>query len=553
MASRKIRLIPLGGVGEIGKNMAVIECDGQGLVIDCGLMFPEEEMLGVDIVLPDFSYLTARRDRLRGIVLTHGHEDHVGALPYVLRELPLPVWGTKLTLGLAKSKFNGASLPRKVRWHEVTPERRLRLGPFDIEFFRVCHSIPDGVGLIMRTARGTVVHSGDFKLDPSPIDGRVTEFAKLARAGLEGVLLLLSDCTNVEKPGYTPSERLVGERLDGLLGDAQGRVIVATFASNIHRVQQVINFAVGHGRKVAVAGRSLENSVAIATELGYLNCPRGALISMAAIDKLPPREVVIITTGAQGEPLSALTRMAGSGYRQVTAGPGDTVIMSASPIPGNEDLIFRTVNQLFRRGAEVIYEPAEGVHVSGHGNQEEIKFMLNLLRPKYLVPIHGEARHQARMVDLAASLGMDPSQVFALEVGDVLEVGPRSARVAGKVNAGSVLVDGLGVGDVGPVVLRDRRHLAEDGIVIVVVVIDQQSGQLMAGPDVITRGFVYAREAEDFLEEARATVRQTVTGLDAEEKAEWATVKSHVRAALNRFIYERIKRRPMVIPIIMEV
>lgn len=553
MASRKIRLVPLGGVGEIGKNMAVIECQGQALVIDCGLMFPEEEMLGVDLVLPDFSYLADRRDRLLGIILTHGHEDHVGALPYVLREIPLPVWGTRLTLGLAKSKFNGAALTRKVRWREVSPDRRLKLGPFDIEFFRVCHSIPDGVGLIIRTPRGTVVHSGDFKLDPSPIDGRITEFAKLARAGLDGVLLLLSDCTNVEKPGYTPSERLVGERLDELVQAADGRVIAATFASNIHRVQQLIDVAHRRGRKVALAGRSLENAAAIATELGYLKAPRGTIIDVAAIDKLPPREVVIITTGAQGEPLSALTRMAGSGYRQVTAGPGDTVIISATPIPGNEDLVFRTVNQLFRRGAEVVYESTERVHVSGHGNQEEIKFMLNLLRPKFLVPIHGEARHQARMAELAASVGMDPSNVFSLEAGDVLEVGPRSAGVTRKVTAGSVMVDGLGVGDVGPVVLRDRKHLAEDGIVIVVAVLDQHTGQVVAGPDVITRGFVYAREAEDMLEEARATVVKTIAGLDAEEKAEWATVKSHVRASLNRFIYERIKRRPMVIPIIMEV
>jgi len=554
MPNPKLRIIPLGGVGEIGKNMIAIELGKAILVADCGLMFPDEEMLGVDLVIPDFSYLLENRQRVLGVVFTHGHEDHVGGLPYLLRELNLPLWGTRLTLGMIRAKLAEWRLPHRPKLHEVNPARLLRIGPFDIEFFRVCHSIPDGVGLILRTPAGTIVHSGDFKFDQSPIDGRLTELSKLTKVGNEGVLALLCDATNVEKPGYTPSERAVGESLQAIFREAKDRVLVATFASNIHRLQQVFEISAAHKRKVAVVGRSMIGTVEIASALGYLKVPEHTLIPVEQIRRHSPSQVTVLTTGSQGEPLSALTRMAIADHKQLAIHPGDTVIISATPIPGNEDLVFRTVNHLFKRGAHVIYNQSDGVHVSGHANQEEIKLLINLVKPRYLIPIHGEARHQAVMTELAGSLGHPPRQAFALEVGDILELSARTARVVGKVTSSAgVMIDGLGVGDVGEAVLRDRKHLSEDGIVIVVLAIDRQSGQVVAGPDVVSRGFVYVPDADDLLRQARDRVTRTLRSLDLEEITEWTTVKNQVRSSLNRFLYDRLKRRPMVLPIIMEV
>lgn len=554
MASQRLRVIPLGGVGEIGKNMLALEAANQLLVVDCGLMFPEQEMLGIDLVIPDISYLLENAQRVLGIVLTHGHEDHVGGLPYVLSRLPVPVWGTRLTLGMASSRLEEMGLAEAADRREFRHGEPFAIGPFQIEAFRMCHSIPDGCGLIIRTPAGTVVHSGDFKFDQSPIDGKLPDFARLARAGQEGVLALLSDCTNVEKPGYTLSERQVGRTLEEVIGAARQRVIIATFASNIHRIQQVMDVSARHGRKVAVVGRSMVSNVAIAAQLGYLQVPPGALVKLEELDQLPPEQVTLLTTGSQGEPLSALSRMAVAGHKQVAVEPGDLVIISATAIPGNEDLVFRTVNHLFRRGADVIYEQADQVHVSGHGNQEDLKLMLSLVRPRYVIPIHGEYRHLVRYRKLAVEqMGYAPERVFVLELGQVLELGKRSGRVTGTVAAGAVMIDGLGVGDVGDVVLRDRKHLSEDGILIVVVTIDRQLGTVLAGPDVVSRGFVYAPEAEELLEQARELVRSTIEAMDPEDATEWTAVKSQVRSALNKFIYERMKRRPVVLPIIMEV
>jgi len=553
MRANHLRFLALGGVGQIGKNMFVLEVADRLLVIDSGLMFPEEEMLGVDLVIPDLSYLEENRDRVEGIILTHGHEDHVGALPYVLPRLAVPVWGTRLTLGLVREKLEEFHLEEQADLREIDPDGEVVLGPFRITFFRVCHSVPDGVGLAIHTPAGLVIHSSDFKFDPSPIDGRLTDFARLADLGGQGPILLLTDCTNVERPGYTPSERLVGEKLDELFKTAEQRVIVATFASNIHRVQQVFDVSRRHGRRVAIVGRSLEGTSAVASRLGYLKVPDDTWVSPAELEALPRSQATVVTTGSQGEPLSALTRMAMGEHKQVRIEPGDTVVISARPIPGNEDLVFRVVNHLFRRGAKVIYEESAGVHVSGHGRQEELKLLLNLLRPRYVVPVHGEYRHQVRYVELAASVGLPPERVFLLDIGEVLEIGPEGAAIDGRVNAGSVMIDGLGVGDIGSVVLRDRKHLAEDGIIIVVLTIDGRQGEILAGPDILTRGFSYGRYSEALIEEAKQVVRETMQGLDREEATEWTTVKAQVRRELNQFIYERVRRRPVVLPVVTVV
>lgn len=552
MPKRKLRIIPLGGVGEIGKNMLALEAGGQILVIDCGLMFPEQEMLGVDLVIPDIGYLLEHRARVLGIVLTHGHEDHVGALPYVLPRLPVPVWGTRLTLGMATGRLEELGTEADLR--EIKHGRPFPVGPFTVEAVRVCHSIPDGSSLVITTPVGTVVHSGDFKFDRTPIDGKTPDRARLAQAGREGVLALLSDCTNVEKPGFTPSERQVGRVLAEAFAQAPRRVVVATFASNIHRIQQVIDVSQQHGRRVAVTGRSMVSNVAIASAMGYLRVPEGALIGLEEVDSLPPEQVTLLTTGSQGEPLSALARMAVAEHKQVAIEPGDLVIISATPIPGNEDLVFRTVNHLFRRGAEVIYEPSAQAHVSGHGNQEDLKLMLSLVQPRFVIPVHGEYRHLVRYRKLAVEeAGYRPEQVFVLNPGEVLELGVRSARVAGEVSTGSVMIDGLGVGDVGDVVLRDRKHLSEDGILIAVISIDHQAGTVLAGPDLVSRGLVYGPEADELMAEAREVVWSTLARMDIEEATEWSTVKAQVRSALKKLIFERIKRRPMILPIIMEV
>lgn len=552
--SQKLHIVPLGGVGEIGKNMLALEAAGQILVIDCGLMFPEQEMLGIDLVIPDITWLVENKDRVLGIVLTHGHEDHVGALPWVLPRLEVPVWGTRLTLGMASSRLAEMGLVETADLREFRHGSPFQVGPFEIEAFRTCHSIPDGAGLIIQTPVGAVVHSGDFKFDQSPIDGKGPDFARLAQAGRDGVLALLSDSTNVEKPGYTPSERRVGQMLEEAFRGAPRRVVVATFASNIHRIQQVIDVSVRMGRKVAVTGRSMVSNIAIARDLGYLDIPEGALVEASKIDGLYPEEVTLLTTGSQGEPLSALSRMATDEHKHVSIEPGDLVIISATAIPGNEDLVFRTVNHLFRRGADVIYEQANEAHVSGHANQEELKLLLSLVQPRYAIPIHGEYRHLVRYRKLAVEqMGMAPENVLVLDPGQVLELGPRSAKITGSVPAGAVMIDGLGVGDVGDVVLRDRKHLSEDGILMVVVTIDHQLGDVLAGPEVLSRGFVYGPESEELLEEARQKVVETLQGMAPDAATEWTAVKAQVRTALNKFVYQRTKRRPIVLPVIMEV
>lgn len=550
--NEKLHIIPLGGLGEIGKNITVFQCGSDIIVVDCGLKFPEDELLGVDIVIPDITFLKENSERIRGIILTHGHEDHIGALPYVLRDLNVPVYGTRLTLGL---------LQQKLLEHEVLPvDMRcvragdtLRLGKFTVEFFRVSHSIADAVGLAITTSVGTVVHSGDFKIDHTPVDGVVMDFHRLAELGNKGVLLLLSDSTNAEKPGYTLSERVVGNTFDNAFRQARGRIIIATFASNIHRLQQAFTTASKYGRQVAVVGRSMENVVRISEELGYLKIPPGTLLEVEEINNVPRERLVILTTGSQGEPMSALTRMAMGDHRWVEVVAGDTVVISAIPIPGNEKLVSRTIDLLFKLGAEVIYEAAAGIHVSGHASQEELKMMLNLVRPKFFLPIHGEYRHLIKHARLAQCVGIPEENIFVLENGQVLELTSNSACISGRVAAGRVLVDGLGVGDVGNIVLRDRKQLSEEGIIIVVVTINKETGAVLAGPDIVSRGFVYVRESEPLIEEARERVRYALEKGEEQQITEWSIIKNNIREVLSKFLYERTKRRPMIIPIVMEV
>jgi ribonuclease J len=549
----KLSLIPLGGLGEIGKNMMVVRFGEAIMLIDCGLMFPEEGMLGIDIVIPDISYLLDNKEFVRGIVLTHGHEDHIGALPYILRQIKVPVYGTKLTLGILQGKLKEQNLAGEAVLHTVKPRDTVEIGPFKVEFIRVSHSVPDAVAVAVHTPIGVVLHTGDFKIDHAPVDGQVTDFHRLAQLGDRGVLVLLSDSTNVERPGYTMSESVVGNTFDEVFRQSEGRVIIATFASNVHRLQQAVHSAVEQGRKVAVVGRSMVNVVNIACELGYLHIPEGTLVELEEANRLPKKKVVILTTGSQGEPMSALTRMAMSDHRQVEIIPGDTVIIAATPIPGNEKLVARIIDQLFKLGANVIYEAVSGIHVSGHPSQEELKLMINLARPKFFVPVHGEYRMLIKHAGLARDVGIAADHIFVVENGQVLEFTRRIGRIAGKVTAGRVLVDGLGVGDVGNVVLRDRRQLSQDGILIVVLTIDQETGLVVAGPDIVSRGFVYVRESEKLLEEAREKVKCALEKCEQRKISEWSTIKSQVRDALNRFLYEKTGRRPMILPIIMEV
>lgn len=549
----KLSLIPLGGLGEIGKNMMVVKYGDNILVIDSGLMFPEEEMLGIDIVIPDITYLLENKDLIRGIVLTHGHEDHIGGLPYVLKQINVPVYGSRLTLGLLQGKLKENNMMGGVKLHAIKPRDHVQIGPFKVEFIRVSHSIPDSVAIAIHTPLGIVLHTGDFKFDQTPVDGEVTDFHKLAELGDKGVLVLMSDSTNVERPGFTLSERTVGATFDESFRNAKNRIIVATFASNVHRLQQAISAAYKYNRKVAVAGRSMVNVVNIASELGYLTIADDMLVDLDTIKELPPEQVVILTTGSQGEPMSALTRMANSDHRHVEILPGDTVIISASPIPGNEKLVAKTVNNLFKQGAEVIYESFSGIHVSGHPSQEELKLMINLVRPKFLVPVHGEYRHLMKHAQLAQGMGLPAENIFVTENGQVLEFTKDSGRLAGRVTAGRVLVDGLGVGDVGNIVLRDRKQLSQDGILIVVVTIDKAAGAVVAGPDIVSRGFVYVRESEKLMEDAREKVKSALERCEERGITEWATIKSNVRDTLGKYLYEKTRRRPMILPIIMEV
>lgn len=548
-----VSLIPLGGLGEIGKNMMVVECGDDLIVIDAGVMFPEEEMLGIDLVIPDITYLTENRERVRAIFLTHGHEDHIGAIPYVLQEINVPIYGTRLTLGLLKGKLEEHGLESEVELREITAGSHVTVGVFDVEFVHVNHSIADVVALAIHTPLGVIVYCSDFKFDQTPIDGKIMDIHKFAKLGEKGVLMLLSDSTNAERPGYTLSERVVGETLRETFERAEGRILVATFASNIHRIQQIVDASVASQRKIAVIGRSMVNNVGIASDLGYLHIPRGLLVDIDEIENYPPHKIVVITTGSQGEPMAALTRMAMAEHRRVDIVPGDTVIISAMPIPGNERLVGKTINHLFKQGAKVIYQAFSGVHVSGHASQEELKLLLNLCRPRYFMPIHGEYRMLVRHAQLAEDVGIPRDHIFLAEPGDVIEIRADWAGKAGRVAAGQVLVDGLGVGDVGNIVLRDRRQLAQDGILIVVVTIDKQTGEVVAGPDIISRGFVYVRESEKLIDEAREEVRRALRECEEENVTEWGIIKSNVKNSLSQLLYEKTKRRPMIMPIIMEV
>ena len=552
MAKQKLQIIPLGGLGEIGKNMTVIRFGDDIVVIDCGLMFPDDDMLGIDLVIPDISYLQENRNLVRAIVLTHGHEDHIGALPYVLKELNVPVYGTRLTLGILEGRLKETNVSA-ASLVPVKPREQIQVGPFKIGFFSMCHSIADAVGVSIKTPVGTIVHSGDFKFDQTPVDGNVADLHRLAELGDQGVLVLLADSTNAERAGHTLSERTVGLTFEEEFRNAKGRILIATFSSNVHRIQQAVDTAAKYRRKVAILGRSMMNVVNIAIELGYLHIPENVLIDIDEINNYPAADLVVITTGSQGEPMSALTRMASNDHRKVEIVPGDTVIISATPIPGNEKLVSRTIDLLFRQGAKVVYERTSGIHVSGHASREELKLLHNLIRPKFFVPVHGEYRHLIKHAQLAQEMGMPKERIFVAENGQVLEFGPDRGVMAGKVTAGKVLVDGLGVGDVGNIVLRDRRQLSQDGILIVVITIDKQSGVVVAGPDIVSRGFVYVRESEALMETAREKVLQALERCDMTGGTEWATIKSTVRDSIGKFLYEKTRRRPMILPLIMEV
>ena len=549
---KKVQIIPLGGLGEIGKNMTVFRYGDDIILIDAGLMFPEDDMLGIDLVIPDITYLLENKDKVKAIFLTHGHEDHIGALPYVLKQIDVPVYGTALTLGILQGRLreNNVSDNNLVT---IKPGDKINVGAFNLEFIRVNHSIPDAISIVIKTPIGTIIHTGDFKFDQTPVDGQVTQFNKFAEFGDEGVLALLADSTNAERPGFTQSEKMVGQTFDDEFRYARNRIIVATFSSNVHRIQQVVDSAVKYKRKVAVIGRSMINVVNIAMELGYLRIPEGVLIDIDETNNYTSDQIVIITTGSQGEPMSALTRMAMNDHKKVDIMPGDTVIISATPIPGNEKLVARTIDHLYKLGADVIYEKSNGVHVSGHASQEEIKLMHNLVRPKYFIPVHGEYRHLIKHANLAKDLGMPSENIVIAENGSVIEISKNSIDINGKIQSGKVLVDGLGVGDVGNIVLRDRRQLSQDGIMIVVVTIDHETCHIVSGPDIVSRGFVYVREAEDLMEEAREKVLSSLERCENNGVSEWSMIKSTIRDNLGRFLYERTRRRPMILPIIMDI
>jgi len=545
----------LAAWAKLEKNMYVVQYGSDIVVIDSGLKFPEEDMLGIDIVIPDVSYLVENKEKVRGIVLTHGHEDHIGGLPYVLKHLNVPVYGTKLTLGLVESKLKEAGMMGETKRVLIHPDSELKFGTLKVTFFKTNHSIPDSVGICIDTPEGVVVHTGDFKFDQTPVNHDFADLHRMAEIGKRGVLALMSDSTNAERPGFTGSERTVGASLREVFRTAEQRVVVATFASNVHRLQQVIDAAAFTNRKLAVVGRSMVNVITIASELGYLHIPEGMLIEPDEINKLPANRVAILSTGSQGEPMSALTRMARSSHKKVEILPGDTVIIAANPIPGNEKFVGRTIDELFRLGANVIYGPnsATGVHVSGHGSQEELKLMLNLMKPKYFIPIHGEYRMLRQHGLLAESVGIEKENIFICDLGEVVEIQNGVARKAGKIPVGNVLIDGLGVGDVGNIVLRDRKLLSQDGILVVVVTLSKQDGKIVSGPDIISRGFVYVRESEGLLDEANRIVSGTLQKLTGENINEWASLKTNVKEALGRFLYEQTRRRPMILPIIMEV
>lgn len=551
----KFKIIPIGGLDEIGKNMTAFEYGNEIILIDCGMSFPDDDMPGVDLVLNDISYLEKNRDKVKAVFITHGHEDHIGGLPYFLKNINVPVYGTRLTLGLVEHKLKEHNLLSKVKLVRVRAGDRVSLSPhMSVEFIRTNHSIADSVAIAVTTPLGTVIHMGDFKIDTTPIVGEMIDLARLGELGKQGVLALLSDSTNVERPGYTMSERSVGHRFEEIFKEhTNRRIIVATFASNVHRVQQIINAAVANGRKVAVSGRSMENIVEISIMLGYMKVPEGVLINIDQITKYRPNQVVIVTTGSQGEPMSALTRMAFSDHRKVELTKDDLIIISATPIPGNEKSVANVVNELFKIGAKVIYRSLEEIHVSGHACMEELKLILALVKPKYFLPVHGERRHLVQHARLAESVGIPAKNIFKLENGSVLEMDDRTAKVTGTVPSGRILVDGSGVGDVGNIVLRDRKHLAEDGLIIVVVTISSREKRICAGPDVVSRGFVYVRESESIMDGIRQVARENIEHCLAKRTTDWATMKTQVRSGISRYIFDTTKRSPMILPVIEEV
>jgi len=548
-------------LGEVGKNMTVLEYGNDIIIVDIGVAFPEDDQLGVDLVIPDITYLKGKEDRIRGIFITHGHEDHIGAIPFIYPHLlPAPIYATRLTLGLIEVKLREHGLMEKADLREVQSGDLVEAGQFGVEFFHVCHSIPGACGLGIHTPEGIVVHTGDFKFDQTPVDGQQTDFDALARLGSEGVLCLLSDCVHVETPGFTPSESEVGVTLDRLVQEARGRVIISTFASLISRIQQIMNIAYNNGRKVALAGRSLENNVSIAQELGYLDVPPDTMVNVADVRNMRPEDIVVIATGAQGEPMAALSRIANRDNRHISIQADDTVILSATPIPGNETSVGRVINSLFAQGANVIYPPLARVHVSGHASQEELKLMINLTRPQFVAPIHGEPRHQFHYRRLAEQMGVPSENIVLMDNGSVLEVDRDSIRVTGKVQAGDVFVDGLSVGEVGQVVLRDRQFLGRDGMLVVIVTVDKTTGGILGGPDIVTRGFVYAREAEALLDRTKERVRTTLEGQSngssngkGAQPHDWSFLNRKIKDTVSEYLYDQTHRRPMVLPVVMEL
>ena len=551
--AEKLKIIPLGGLNEIGKNLTVYEYGGDIVVVDCGMGFPDDDMYGIDVVIPDVSYLIKNQQKIRGIFITHGHEDHIGALPYVLRSINAPIYATRMSAGLIKLKLEEHRLLDKTKLITCEAGDVVKAGKFSVEFIHVNHSIADAVAFAIKCPVGTCVHTGDFKIDTTPIQGGMMDLARLGELGKEGVLALLADSTNVERPGYTRSERSVGASFDALFRGCEERIIITTFASNVDRIQQIIDVAARYGRKVAVTGRSMENAMKVSTELGYMNIPDGVLVDLAHIKSLPKHKICIITTGSQGETMSALTRMAFNTHRQVDIQAGDRVVISASAIPGNENSIGSVINELYRKDAEVVNERLGALHVSGHACQEELKIIHALVKPKFFIPLHGEQRHLKTHAKLAQEMGMDPRHIIISDIGKVIELTPNSAKINGTVPAGRVFVDGYGVGDVGSVVLRDRKHLAEDGMIVVVVSMSGEDGSVISGPDIITRGFVYVKESEGLMEELRRVAVNSLENCRRDSRSDWAAIKTEVKNALSNFLYKKTKRNPMILPVIMEV
>ncbi len=550
----RLKIIPLGGLHEIGKNITVFQYEDEMIVVDCGLSFPEDDMLGVDLVIPDITYVVRNQEKLKGMVITHGHEDHIGGVPYFLKQVNTPIYGTRLTLGLIKNKLEEHKLVESTELHDVNPGDTIKLGKyFKIEFIQSSHSIPDSVMLAIQTPVGTIVHTGDFKVDFTPMDGKIMDFGRLAELGSQGVLALMSDSTNAERKGFTMSESSVGEVFEKLFTHCTKRIVVATFASNVHRVQQIVNCAVKYGRKIAICGRSMINMITTARELGYIDCPDNIFIDIDMINNYTDDNLLIITTGSQGETMSALTRMASGTHRKVKITPNDLVIISANPIPGNEKSVSKVIDSLMQIGAEVVYSTLEDVHVSGHACQEEQKLILALTKPKYFLPVHGEYRQLMAHSETAKMMGIDRDNIIKLENGRILEIDENSAEFNGLVQSGIILVDGLGIGDVGNVVLRDRQHLSQDGLIIVVLTMDSSSGEVVAGPDVISRGFVYVKESENVMEDIKQVVRQIVRKCEEQEVRDWTTIKNSIRENLREYIFSKTKRNPMIIPIVMEV